>query len=151
MWPGIFQIKFLNVSDSPLDLHAGKYVGNLVSSRNASAHGEPSALIDQINSAKNLNDGEHLPKDQRSRLETLIKENNDIFASSPKKPALVRNAEQRVITQGIALPVDRKRHRLPEAWYKEVNTQIQEVLVNEIIRPSGIAAERSHFISKKEG
>jgi len=85
--------------------------------------------------AKNLSHGEHLTKDQEYRLEKLIKEYHDIFASNPKKPALVQNAEHRIIT-GDALPVKRKPHRIPEAWYKEVNTQIQEMLDNEIIRPS---------------
>ena len=113
---GVFQITFLNVNDSPIDLYARKCVGNLVSSRIASLQQEPSTSKDQINRAKNLNHGEHLTTDQQCRLETLIKEYSDIFASNPKKPALVKNAEHRIIT-GDALPVKRKPHRIPEAWH----------------------------------
>ena len=43
--------------------------------------------------------------------------------------------EHRSIT-GDALPVKRKPHHIPEAWHKEVNTQIQEVVDNRISHPS---------------
>ena len=124
---GVFQITLLNVNDSLIDLYARKCVGNLVGSRIASLQQEPSTSKDQINPAKNLNHGEHLTTDQQFRLEMLITEYSDIFASNPKKPALVKNAEHRIIT-GDALPVKHKPHRIPEAWHKEVNTQIQEML-----------------------
>ena len=146
---GIFQITFLNVNDNPIDLYARKCVGNLVSSRTTSLQREPSALTDQMNFAKNLSHGEHLTKDQQYRLEKLIKEYHDIFASNPKKPALVRNAEHRIIT-GDALPVKRKPHRIPEAWHKEVNTQIQEMLDNEIIRPSASPWNAPIILVKKK-
>ena len=132
---GVFQITFLNVNDSPIDMYARKCVGNLVSSRIASLYQELSTLKAQINCEKNLSHGEHLTTDQQFRLEMLIKEYSDIFASNPKKPALVKNAEHRIIT-GDALPVKRKPHRIPEAWHKEVNTQIQEMLDTKILRPS---------------
>ena len=144
----VFQLTFLNVNDSPIDLYARKCVGNLVSSRIASLHQEPSTSKDQTNCAKNLSHGKHLTLDQQFRLETLIKEYNDIFASNPRKPALVKNAEHRIIT-GDALPVKRKPHRIPEAWHKEVNTQIQEMLDNKIIRPSALPWNAPIILVKK--
>ena len=64
------------MNDSPVDLHARKFWGNLVSSRNASSPRQPSALTNQMNFAQNLNNhDEHLTKDQLCRLETPIKEN----------------------------------------------------------------------------
>ena len=146
---GVFQITLLNVNDSPIDLYARKCVGNLVSSRIASLQQEPSTSKDQINPAKNLNHGEHLTTDQQFRLKTLITEYSDIFASNPKKPALVKNAEHRIIT-GDALPVKRKPHRIPEAWHKEVNTQIQEMLDNRIIRPSASPWNAPIILVKKK-
>ena len=43
--------------------------------------------------------------------------------------------EHRIITEG-ALPVKQKVRRIPAAWEDEVNTQVTEMLKNDIIRPS---------------
>ena len=43
--------------------------------------------------------------------------------------------EHQIIT-GDSLPVRQKTRRIPDAWKEEVNAQIQEMLKNDIIRPS---------------
>ena len=79
--------------------------------------------------------GESLTEDQRHILMETLKKHENVFASNPRKPNLVNHA-QHVIDTGNSQPVYIKPRRIPPAWNDEVNTQVKEMLDNEVIRPS---------------
>ena len=58
-----------------------------------------------------------------------------MFAVDPKKPKRTHTMEHRIDT-GDALPVKFKQRRVPVAYEDEINRQVDEMLRNDIIRPS---------------
>ena len=78
---------------------------------------------------------------KRKKVNNLIKEYEDVFAANPKKTTRTTVMEHQIIT-GDSLPARQKTRRIPDAWKEEVNVQmltnvqIQEMLTNDIIRPS---------------
>ena len=132
---GVFQIAMLNVNAGPVALNSRKYVGNL---------NVPTQVVAQVHPDKDKNSqafeanivyGDNLSLNERKELISMITKFKDVFASNPKKPSLVQNMEHRIITED-AQPTRQKPRRIPQAWNKEVNEQVQEMLDNEIIRPS---------------
>ena len=124
---GFFNITLLNFTDKFMKLNCGKMIGHLIDTE------ESVSVIESVSTATTP-----VTKD------TIVVGNNlsidvhkyiNIFASDPKKPSLVKNMEHRIITDN-AQRVNRKPCRVPYAWHAEVNTQIQEMIDNEIIRPS---------------
>ena len=57
----------------------------------------------------------------------------NVFARNPKKPSQT-SIVHRMITEN-ASSVKSRYYRVPVAWEKEINSQIQEMLDNDIIRP----------------
>ena len=66
-----------------------------------------------------------------------------------KKPSLVKDMQHHIITSE-ALPVNTKPHRIPHAWQDEVNKQIEEMLKNDIIRPSSSPWNSPIILVKKK-
>ena len=131
---GVFQITLLNINYTEAHLESRKCIGNLTCVKNVISCKVQPTEKDPTNVAKTLVFGENLPSDQWHQLETLINEYQDVFASNPKKPSLVKNAQHKIITED-ALPVKRKTRQIPEALHEEVNCQVQEMLNNQVIRP----------------
>ena len=84
---------------------------------------------------ENVTMGKNLTGEQRTELMDLLEKYKDIFASNPKKPAKNKLLTHDIITES-GKPVYCKPRRIPLAWEKEVNTQVEEMLTNRIIRPS---------------
>ena len=93
--------------------------------------------------------GEGLPHEEKQRLISLITKFSDVFATNPRKPSLVKTMEHRIIT-GDAQPVRQRPRRIPQAWNSEVNDQIQEMLENDIIRPSSSPWNAPIILVKKK-
>ena len=58
-----------------------------------------------------------------------------VFARNPKKPKITNILEHNIDT-GSARPTSTKPRRIPNAWKKEVEENVQEMLDNGIIRPA---------------
>ena len=76
-----------------------------------------------------------LPASDRKDILNLLKEYEDVFAKNSKKPRQVNNATHQIDT-GQSKPVFRKPYQIPYAYTEEFDKQIQEMLENDIIRPS---------------
>ncbi len=79
--------------------------------------------------------GSNLSEAEQIQLTRLISKYDNIFAVDPRKPTPVTTMEHRIITDD-SQPIRRKPYRIPYALNGEVNTQIQQMLDNDIIRPS---------------
>ncbi len=132
---GIFQITMLNINESPIVLTPRKIVGRLSIPTRVVAHVTPDNDTHNQEFVENIVHGDHLSPDQKNQLISVLNEFKEVFATNPKKPSIVKNMEHRIIT-GDAQPVRQKPRRIPQAWDDEVNTQVKEMLDNEIIRPS---------------
>ena len=145
---GVFQVTLLNVSNNPVELNSRKHIGKLVTSN------KTICTIDSVGSEQssittaNVTHGD-LSADEKTSLLSLISKYNNIFAENPKKPTLVKNVEHRIITED-AQPVSRKSHRIPYAWNDEINKQIQQMLENDIIRPSSSPWNAPVILVKKK-
>ena len=76
--------------------------------------------------------GEETPTNERQELLVILK---DVFAENPKKPNLVTNIAHKIIAVATP-PVFRKSFPIPYACRDELNHQLQEMLANDVIRPS---------------
>ena len=79
--------------------------------------------------------GSTLSEDDQAQIKRLVAKYNDIFALNPRKPTVVTTMEHRIITED-SQPIRRKPYRIPYAWNEELSSQIQQMLDNDIIRPS---------------
>ena len=78
----------------------------------------------------------------------LICKHANVFARNPKKPSQT-SVVHPIITES-APPVKSRYYRVPVAWEKEINLQIQEMLDNDIIRPSSSPWNSPIILVKKK-
>ena len=64
-----------------------------------------------------------------------MRDDKDIFATNPKKPSKTNLVQHDIVTS-TEMPVYVKPRRIPLAWEKEVDEQVEEMLANGIIRVS---------------
>ena len=146
---GVFQISILNANTHPVVIPSQKYLGKLHVPHQIVASLEPCTVASHTDFEASIKHGENLSTDERQRLISLISNFQDVFASNPKKPTLVKNMEHRIITEN-AQPVRQKARRIPHAWVKEVNAQVQEMLINNIIQPSSSPWDAPVILVKKK-
>ena len=146
---GVFQITLLNVNPDPVVLHSRKYIGNLHNPINTDTQPYLANNTENLDFESGIVHGEGLPQEEKQKLISLITKFSDVFASNPRKPSLVKTMEHRIIT-GDAQPVRQKPRRIPQAWNSEVNDQIQEMLENDIIRPSSSPWNAPIILVKKK-
>eukprot|EP00795_Rhopilema_esculentum_P011292 gene11292-biopygen11554 len=90
-----------------------------------------------------------LSAQEKSQLEQLLMDYQDVFAANTKKPQQTPLVKHRIITND-ALPVNRKQHRVPVAWQDELKQQVSEMLSNGIIRPSASPWNAPVLLVKKK-
>ena len=78
--------------------------------------------------------GEETSTGERQELLGLLNDFKDVFAENPKKPKLVTNTTHKIVIVSTS-PIFRKPYPIPYARRDEVNSQLQEMLENEVIRP----------------
>lgn len=131
---GVFNITLLNVTDQSIELDCDQMIGHLVSTDKSVSVIEPVSAATSP-TKDNIVVGSNLSMTEKEQISSLICKYKDVFASNPKKPNLVKNMKHRIITNNEQ-PVNRKPYRVPYAWHAEVDKQIQEMVDNNIIRPS---------------
>ena len=133
---GVFQVTILNVTEADIKMQGRTIVGSLHKAAD---------IVCSINHESNkqkvfqhlegVTIGENLTNSQQRRMNELIEKYQDVFATNPKKPKQTTTMEHRIDT-GDALPVKFKQRRNPIAFEGEIEQQIDEMLQNDIIRPS---------------
>ena len=79
--------------------------------------------------------GEHLSDDEKDDIRTLLHKYDKVFSANPQKLPLNTISKHRITTNDV-LPVKIKPKRLPFAWISDIDSQIKDMIENEIIRPS---------------
>ena len=126
---GVFTISLLNVSAEDKILTARKPVGTL----HASTTG--SITSDSSQDTLSFDCGTHLSEEEKTKLMSLMSSYQDIFAQNPKRPEGNKIIEHKIVTDD-SMPIYQKPRRVPAAWEPEINSQIFDMLDNDIIRPS---------------
>ena len=132
---GVFQVTLLNVNNDQVALNSRKLIGTVSMVKETVLKLKPEKVEKTSGSKLSINHGNALTEKEQDQLRALISQYEDIFAANPRKPTPVRNMTHRIITDN-AQPVCMKPYRIPHAWNKEVGDQVQQMLDNEIIRPS---------------
>ena len=136
---GSFYVTVVNTSNKALTIKKRQILGYLQ---------KPDEIVAKINIEDIVNKSDidlelietakrstNLTPDQQKRLHDLLSEYKMIFASNPKNPSRTELLEHRIITN-TERPIYIKPRRIPLAWEKDVNSQIEEMLKNKVIRPS---------------
>ena len=131
---GNFYVAVINTTDAEISLRKGGRLGKLA------ACSETIAVVDfeEVGekgidwSKANIGD---IPEEERSKILQLLQEYEDVFAVNAKKPSRVNNATHSIDTGG-SLPIFRKPYPIPYAYTNEFDQQVQQMLDNDIIRPS---------------
>ena len=86
--------------------------------------------------------------EQKSRLETVLRKNIAVFAENPKRTPTTQLAQHRIDT-GSALPVAAAPYRVSPAQLAVIDTQVQDMLENGMIRPSSSPYSSPVLLVKK--
>ncbi|CAB4013729.1 Transposon Ty3-G Gag-Pol poly [Paramuricea clavata] len=78
---------------------------------------------------------EHLSGEERERMENLLNKHQDVFAENSSELGVTTLAEHKIET-GDAVPVKQLPRRLPNSLRTFVEDQVEEMLENNIIKPS---------------
>ena len=79
--------------------------------------------------------GEHLSDDEKDDIRTLLHKYDKVFSANPQKLPLNTISKHRITTNDV-LPVKIKPKRLSFAWISDIDSQIKDMIENEIIRLS---------------
>ena len=129
---GEFKLTVVNVGESDVDLRARTRLGFV------HEVGKTVAVVDSVETSSPIDAvqfGANLSPAELSEAQELVKKYEQLFTGNSKKPKQTHLVNHQIIT-GDALPVKSKYRRVPAAWEKEVEDQVQEMLRNGIIRPS---------------
>ena len=143
---GEFQVAVVNVNEHDVNLRGRTRVGFLQQVEPTVAVidiEESGSVVDAIQYGKNLSSSEVL------EARKLVNKYEKLFTENSKKPKQTHLVNHQIITEG-ALPVKSKHRRVPVAWEKEVEDQIQEMLKNGIIRPSSSPWNSPIILVKKK-
>ncbi|CAB4011611.1 Retrovirus-related Pol poly from transposon [Paramuricea clavata] len=129
-------IQIINPGTSPIKLYKGMTVGQLQQVDDElrdptfinSKCGTPSA--DKIKFEL-----EHLSGEERERMKNLLNKHQDVFTKNSSELGVTTLAEHKIET-GDAVPVKQLPRRLPNSLRTVVEDQVEEMLENNIIKPS---------------
>ena len=124
---GDVSLSILNVTEKEVELRSRTRIGKIT---------KPCEILNSIQNT--IDDSKHkanetvtndvhiddtLPESQILAIQELLKKYRDVFAMNPKKPNRVNVLEHKIITE-TENPVFQKPRKIPYAWNKEVNKQI---------------------------
>ena len=154
---GVFYITMLNVSNQDIEISSRKLIGYVHPTGEilAEIKSNNNIISTPVQFPENnpvlnpLQMGASLSGDEKIKLQTLINRFGDVFAVDPKKPRLNKIMKHSIDTQN-SLPQFRKPYRIPRAYEDEVNRQLDEMLKNQIIRPSASPWNAPVILVKKK-
>ena len=129
---GVFLITFLNTSENEYTLPSRKIIGSLQHPGETLLSRKPKEREVEM---KGIPIKDNLNNDERREVYELINEYRDLFTNDSMKPKRVKVMKHKIVTND-ALPQFRKPFRIPYAFEEEMNKQVNEMVENEIIRPS---------------
>ena len=153
---GVFFLSVLNVSTSDASICGRKVLGH-VEAAGETCDTDLDDIVNQVegeawdpsnNHLKGAKFGEKLSEIERATLQNLVSKHANVFARNPKKPN--QTSVIHPIITGDAPPVKSRYYRVPVAWEEEIGRQIQEMLDNEIIRPSASPWNSPIILVKKK-
>ena len=151
---GVFFLSVLNVSDTAVRINGRKVLGH-VDEAGETFCSVPEECINSVEAWEPENShlagakfGDNLSEKERSTLVDVVRKHASVFAHNPKKPS--QTSVIHPIVTGDAPPVKSRYYRVPVAWEGEINSQIQEMLDNEIIRPSSSPWNSPIILVKKK-
>ena len=134
------------VSEGDVDLRGRTILGSV------QQIGETVAVVDTehgLSPIDSVQFGENLSPSELAEARDLVMKYEQLFTGDSKKPKQTHLVNHRIITDD-ALPVKAKYRRIPAAWEKEVQDQVQEMLKNGIIRPSSSPWNSPIILVKKK-
>ena len=153
---GIFYITLLNVSNQDITINARKIIGNVFPLGDVIATIDTESLLNTYDQpATNVPEfkpsqfGSSLSSVERAQIYELTQKYRDIFATAVKKPVLNKCVEHVIITTN-SHPQFQKPYRIPRAYEEAVNSQVKEMLKNDIIRHSSSPWNAPVILVKKK-
>ena len=132
---GKFYIPVLNTSDVDVTLKSRQYLGKIHPCFEVMAVINDSADHTKHADLEKVIIGSNVPEVEKKRILEVLSRYESVFAVNTKKPSLVSNATHKIVTQE-SQPIFKKPYPIPYAQTDSVDTQVQEMLRNNIIRPS---------------
>ncbi len=106
---------------------------------------------EEINRSTGFDVNPDLDSDQKQMLMDLLTKYQDCFADNPRKPSQTTLVEH-VIHTSESHPIKQKQKRISPAMEEEINKQLNEMLDNDICRPSSSPwSSRVILVKKKDG
>ena len=135
----VFKTAIINVTNNDIELSARKTVGFLQPTGTditfiADNKDNLAPNLPPLNS-QSYQTGKNLSALEQEQLSELLHKYDDIFADNPKRPKQNNLIQHKIVT-GDSLPVYQKPRCITTAWEGEVNSQVNEMLNNNIIRTS---------------
>ena len=89
--------------------------------------------------------------EQSNQIENLVQKYSGVFASNPKAPKQCIGVKHKILSDNDRVSRDKIR-RIPSKWQKDIDTQIDEMLQNEIIQHSNSPYNSNPILdTKKDG
>ena len=143
---GEFLLSVVNVNENEVSLHGRMVLGYVHQTE------EVVATISEVegdNSINLIKYGKNLTPKELAAAQKLVHQFATLFTENSKKPRQTHLVNHQIITEG-ALPVKARYRRVPVAWEDEIESQIQEMLKNGIIRPSSSPWNSPTILVKKK-
>ena len=134
---GQFVVSILNVNEYEVTLKKRTMIGNVFPFTECRVlqYSECPPDGEKIDVLPEIKLGENLTTEQRFHMRTEINRYSGVFARNPKKADITPLIEHSIET-GNEKPAYIKPRRIPNAWRKEVDENVEEMLENNIICPS---------------
>ena len=145
---GMFLVTVLNSTGKDIVLNNRQVVGTLCEGTDIVASVTYPTQKSNLNFTGSVKMGKNLSVEERNKIEKLVSSYTDVFAQNPQKPKQTSMMKHKIIT-GDTLPVKIRMRRVPVAWENEVDKQINEMLKNDIIRPSCSPWNSPYLLVKK--
>ena len=143
---GDFVVGILNVTERDIMLKTRTRMGNLVP-----CQGNRVCRVSEHSGAVgNVNYGENLEPEQVKSIRGIVEKRPHLFAQDPKKPNITPIIKHSIDT-GDERPAYAKPRRMPPAMEVEIRDHAEEMLKNDIIRPSESPWNCPIILLKKKG
>ena len=147
---GDFVVGILNVTERDITLKTRMRMGNLVPCQDSRVCRVTETKENLSDAVKKVNYGENLTSEQVQSMRKIVEKRPQLFARDPKKPNITPIIKHSINT-GEERPAYAKPRRMPPAMEVEIREHTDEMLKNNIIRPSESPWNCPIILLKKKG